>query len=429
MDAQATQQHIPLENVDITAQLHTRPARAPDHRAENEALAGLARTLAHQPEKMAQALADAALRLTGAHSAGLSLQQKKGDEPIFRWVATAGAFAKYAEGTMPRFFSPCGTVVERDAAILMHRPVQAYPSISQLDRPCEEVLLVPFRQEGAPVGTVWVVSHDGGKRFDAEDARIVTALTLFAEATFQTLARIEDLREADRRKDRFLAMLAHELRNPLAPVKLAVQVLRRLGVGTDPRALRSLDVVETQATQLAALVDDITDVTSIRTGKLSLRSEQTTVQEIVARAMEVAAPAVNARRHSIEVQVPDQPAPLQGDVMRLTQVLVNLVNNAAKYTTEGGSIRVSAAASPAGVEIRVRDNGVGIAPELTSRIFDMYMQVPLERRSGYSGLGIGLALVKQLVEMHGGQVQASSAGANLGSEFCVRLPSPAAACS
>src|SRR5262245_61097549 len=241
--------------------------------------------------------------------------------------------------------------------------------------------------------------------------------------------RLEDvLRETDRRKDEFLAMLAHELRNPLAPVLNAAQIMRMKGL-QDPDLARCRDIIERQSKHLARLVEDLLDVSRITQGKIKLRKEPLDVSTVVSRAVEATRPLMDARRQDLRVQLPGRPALVDGDLTRLAQVVGNLLNNASKYTGEGGRIAVvvevapdAPAGSPGEVLIRVRDSGVGIPAEMLPNVFDLFTQVErtLDRSEG--GLGIGLALVDRLVTLHGGGVTAQSEGPGKGSEFTVRLP-------
>ncbi|WP_348757317.1 PAS domain-containing hybrid sensor histidine kinase/response regulator [Candidatus Methylocalor cossyra] len=231
----------------------------------------------------------------------------------------------------------------------------------------------------------------------------------------------ERLREADRRKDEFLAMLAHELRNPLAPIRNAVQVLRHASLdGAQFQWCR--DVIERQVGQLARLVDDLLDVSRITRGKIELHMEPVEVATLLQRAVETSRPLIEARRHHLSVQMPGEPLVVEGDLVRLVQVLSNLLNNAAKYTEEGGRISLVAERADHSVMIRVRDTGRGIEPAVLPSLFDLFFQVDqnLDRADG--GLGIGLSLVQRLVRMHGGRVAAYSEGRGRGSEFTVWLP-------
>jgi signal transduction histidine kinase len=244
----------------------------------------------------------------------------------------------------------------------------------------------------------------------------------------------ELLKEADRRKDEFLAMLAHELRNPLAPIRNAVHILE-LVIPAEEKWSRPLEVIDRQSRQLARLVDDLLDVSRITRGQINLRKQTLELASIVAQAVETSRPLLEARRQRFEVRVPAEPIFVEGDPTRLAQVILNLLNNAAKYTEEGGFINLTVereegrtgeknggtGVSPV-VLLRVRDSGMGIPPEMLPRIFEPFTQVEhtLDRAQG--GLGIGLTLVRRLVELHGGTVQAFSEGRGRGSEFVIRLP-------
>lgn len=229
------------------------------------------------------------------------------------------------------------------------------------------------------------------------------------------------LLKADRQKDEFLAMLAHELRNPLAPVVNAAQILGRPGLKNAQFAW-CRDVIDRQAAHLTRLVDDLLDVSRISQGKIELRKEPINVADLVQRAIETNRPLIDGRRHELTVLLPPEPILIEGDMVRLAQVVSNLLNNAAKYTDMGGRIGLSVGCDGAEVAIRVRDTGHGIDSESLSHVFDLFYQTnrTLDRSEG--GLGIGLSLVKRLVDLHGGTVQAFSAGRGRGSEFVVRLP-------
>ena len=232
------------------------------------------------------------------------------------------------------------------------------------------------------------------------------------------------LREADQRKDEFLATLAHELRNPLAPLLNALNV-RRLSAPDVEDPLQGL--MERQLALLVRLIDDLLDIARITRGKLELRKAATTLQEVLQSAIETAMPLIEHGRHQLQVRLPPEPVPLHADSMRLSQVFANLLNNAAKYSDPGGQIEMIASADDARVEVRVRDAGIGLSAEQARDIFELFSQADtaIERASG--GLGIGLTLVRRLAEMHGGEVSVYSEGLGHGSEFLVRLPREVAA--
>ncbi|MGZ8244779.1 sensor histidine kinase [Methylomagnum sp.] len=229
------------------------------------------------------------------------------------------------------------------------------------------------------------------------------------------------LREADRRKDEFLALLGHELRNPLAPIRNAVQIMKRTNLDA-ARIAWCRDVIDRQAEHLARLVNDLLDVSRISRGKIELRREPLALADIVQRAVETSRPLIDARGHELTVRLPPEPVRVEGDRVRLAQVVSNLLNNAAKYTDKGGRIMLVVEPSHEDVLIRVRDNGRGIDPAALSCLFELFYQVDrtLDRAEG--GLGIGLSLVRSLVAMHGGAIWAVSEGRGRGSEFLVRLP-------
>jgi len=233
------------------------------------------------------------------------------------------------------------------------------------------------------------------------------------------------LEDADRRKDEFLAMLAHELRNPLAPIRNAAHTLALLGTGDD-RVRWVSGVIERQVGLMTRLVDDLLDVSRITSGKITLQRTTVSVREVLAQAVETARPLAESRGQALEVDVPEDAGGVDGDPARLAQAVGNLLDNAIKYTDDGGRIGLRARVEAHEVVIVVEDSGVGVDPELLPHVFDLFIQADrsLERKQG--GLGLGLTLVRRLVEMHGGHVEAASAGPGLGSAFTIRLPCLAA---
>jgi signal transduction histidine kinase/integral membrane sensor domain MASE1/ActR/RegA family two-component response regulator len=227
--------------------------------------------------------------------------------------------------------------------------------------------------------------------------------------------------EASRRKDEFLAMLGHELRNPLAPIRNAIQILKLPGT-TEPQARQVRDMMEGQVKHMIRLVDDLLDVSRIMSGRIDLRAERVDLARVVERAVETARPAIDASGHELAVTLPTEPVRLVGDPIRLAQVFANLLNNAAKYTDRAGRIGLTAAIEDGQVTVRVRDNGIGIAPDELPHVFELFVQANRSIARSQSGLGIGLTLVRRLVELHRGTVQAFSDGPGRGSEFVVRLP-------
>ncbi|HWP46084.1 MAG TPA: ATP-binding protein [Candidatus Limnocylindrales bacterium] len=230
-----------------------------------------------------------------------------------------------------------------------------------------------------------------------------------------------EIREENRRKDEFLAILAHELRNPLAPIRNSLELIRLQDLD-NPVLHRSIEVIKRQTRYMTRLLDDLLDISRITRGKVTLQKEILDLATVVNRAVETSRPLIEARQHQLLVSLPEEPVQLEADPLRLEQILVNLLNNAAKYTEPGGRIWLSAHQEGGEIVLRVKDTGIGISQDMLSRIFDLFIQVDQSLTRIQGGLGIGLTLVRSLVEMHGGKVQAFSAGLSQGSEFVVRLP-------
>jgi signal transduction histidine kinase len=229
------------------------------------------------------------------------------------------------------------------------------------------------------------------------------------------------LRAAARTKDQFLATLAHELRNPLAPITNAVEILRR-AANENPAQQRALQIMSRQVQQMVRLIDDLLDVSRITTGKVLLDMSRVDVVAVLHSAVEISQPGIEAHHHELTLDVPPGPIFVQGDATRLAQVFANLLNNAAKYTDDHGRIHVTMEDEPERLLVRVVDSGLGIAPEQQAQIFDMFMQVDQTLERGNKGLGVGLTLARQLVELHGGSLTVKSEGLGKGSEFIVCIP-------
>jgi signal transduction histidine kinase/ActR/RegA family two-component response regulator len=252
------------------------------------------------------------------------------------------------------------------------------------------------------------------------DGRVVGLVAGIVNITERRRAE-QAVRDADRRKDEFLATLAHELRNPLAPISNSIDILGRSGA--NPALLQTVrDTLRRQVSHLTKLVDDLLDVGRISRNKLELRREDVTLAAVLEHSMEACGPMIGEAGQRLAVQLPDQPVVVHGDPVRLSQIFSNLLTNASRYNHQGGHIALSAALDGGEVVVRVRDSGIGIPADQLGAVFEPFFQVrdAASRESG--GLGIGLSLVKRLVELHGGSVAAASAGAGHGAEFTVRLP-------
>jgi PAS domain S-box-containing protein len=280
---------------------------------------------------------------------------------------------------------------------------------------------VPLRVRGKTLGVLTFIAAESGRRYDAADLALAENLADRAGIAIENARLYGELREADRHKDEFLAMLAHELRNPLAPICNSLHIMKQAALGPE-MAGRVRDIAERQVQHMARLLDDLLDVARISRGRIALRQEVVDMASVVQRTVEAARPLLEGRHHQVTVSLPPEPVRVRGDAARLEQVLTNLLNNSAKYTDPGGHISLTVQREGGEAVLRVRDTGIGIAPEMLPRIFDLFVQAERRLDRSQGGVGIGLTLVKKLVELHGGTIQAFSPGLGKGSEFVVRLP-------
>jgi len=288
------------------------------------------------------------------------------------------------------------------------------------------LLVVPFKTSGRTLGTIATSRYDEGNPFTEEDCTLLedlgdrAALAIenarLHQVERQARARAE---ESDRRKDEFLAMLGHELRNPLAPISTAVEIMRQLPAAEE-RYVWARDAIGRQVTQLSRIVDDLLDISRIKLGKIELQLEAVDLSTVALRALEASRPVLAERNQQLSVDLGPTPARVRGDAVRLTQVIANLLDNASKYTEAGGQVRLAVRARGGEVIITVADTGIGIRADMLERVFEAFEQV--QGAQGKGGLGVGLTLVKHLVELQGGYVRASSAGEGRGSEFVLGFP-------
>jgi PAS domain S-box-containing protein len=315
---------------------------------------------------------------------------------------------------------PWGELVEKDLTSLLGAP-------SPEERPLFAQMLESGSRETREVslGTSWLRVNVDPIR-DAENV-IKGALCLVSDITgqkrleMQLLRQAERLQEADRRKDEFLAMLAHELRNPLAPLSNALEIVGLPDVEVAEVA-QALQIARRQIQYMARLLEDLLDVSRITRGKVELRKQVVGMGTIVTHAIETARPFISSHLHELSCSVPSEVIPVQGDPTRLEQIVANLLNNAAKYTEPGGHITVSLSREEGQAVVRVRDTGIGIAPEMQKHIFELFVQAEQSLDRSQGGLGIGLTLAHSLVELHGGTISVASEGLGRGTEFVVRLP-------
>ncbi len=285
-------------------------------------------------------------------------------------------------------------------------------------------ICIPLVTRGNSIGVLTLLYGGSGRQYSAADVELAHDLGRRAATAVDNARLYQQLRAEHRRKDEFLATLAHELRNPLAPIRTGLALLRvpRAAEATD----KTLQIMERQLGHMVRLIDDLLDLSRVTRGTVQLERERVDLWSIVGMALEASRPLLDAAGLQLTVRLPEQPVVLEADRTRLAQVLSNLLNNAAKFTGAGGRVELQAAVESTSVLIRVTDTGLGIPADMLTQIFDMFTQVGGSGTRGQGGLGIGLTLVRRLVELHGGQVWAQSPGRRQGSTFVVRLPLPAA---
>jgi len=274
---------------------------------------------------------------------------------------------------------------------------------------------------GGNIAGVILLGYAHTRNYKESDVALAKEVSSRASIALENSFLYREIQNSDRRKNEFLAMLAHELRNPLAPIRNAVHIIEQLQLG-DPTLNWAAQIIGNQVTHIARIVDDLLDVARIARGKVELRSDIVALSSVVQHSLETSRPHIDARGQRLFVDLPAEPLSVRGDVVRLAQVLSNLLNNASKYTGVGGHIWLRAQSVNSEIVISVRDNGTGISAELLPDIFDLFRQGMQSIDRAQGGLGVGLTLVKQLVELHDGSVYAYSAGAGQGAEFTVRLP-------
>ena len=401
-----------VEDVIATELLSTRPSRAPDFKAENEALRALMRVMSDAPDKVLQKLTDTAMSLCGAGSAGISLDESDTGERIFRWRATAGGYTKYLNGTMPRDFSPCGEVLSRDAPIVMIEMVKYYGYTSKLDPPPHEVLLVPFHVNNRAVGTVWVVAHDHRHQFDAEDLRVLRSLTDFASISVQAFARTHELEQANalavsasETREQVIAVLGHDLRNPLGAIVNSAKMLER---GAPAERISALgQIIGRSAYRIGELVDNVLDFARGRLGggiKIDRQSHETLeplLDHVVAELRSAFPGRTIETRYAFS-------AAMQVDANRIGQMVSNLVGNALTHGAPDAPVILQAQSTDQVVILSVCNKGTPIPPAVMDRLFKPFERG--EQESGNEGLGLGLYISSEIAKAHDGRLTVSSSG-------------------
>lgn len=282
-------------------------------------------------------------------------------------------------------------------------------------------VFIPLRDRKSVFGALLAATTLSRPPFSPADLQLFESIASRAAIALTNAKLFEEIEFANQQKNRFLSMLAHELRNPLAPIQSAVDLMGLYGLANDD--LNSArEVIDRQVSHMVRLVDDLLDVSRITLGKIRLESSLLDARDVVAAAVEISRPLISSQEHELQIELPESPVQIVGDSTRLSQVISNLLNNAAKYTPLSGTIRLSLEAGEREVFFRIRDTGEGIPPHMLDRVFDLFTQVETSASRVGGGLGVGLTLVRELVQLHEGRVEVTSAGAGQGSEFVVAIP-------
>ena len=395
-------------------------------------------------QKLLQTVTDAATSLTGARFGAFFYNRvnEAGEDYLLYTLSGAPreAFEKFGHPRATAVFAPtfrgeCTVLSDDITKDPRYGTMPPHHGMPPGHLPVRSYLAVPVKSRSGEVLGGLFLGHPETARFQQRDTRLMEGLAAQAaiaidnarmyEAAQAQLAIRErteaSLRDSDRRKDEFLATLAHELRKPLAPIRQAVNISQNPGA-TQAQKDWSHEIITRQVQHMSLLLDDLLDISRITRGTLDLRRQRTQLARVIESAIETARPAIDAKRHSLGVHLPQSPVTLDVDPLRLSQVLSNLLTNAAKYTDPDGRIRIDAELLGGEVSIRVIDNGIGIAAEAMPNLFTMFSQVRSVDDRSDGGLGIGLALSRGLIELHGGRLEAHSQGPGQGSEFVVRLP-------
>lgn len=410
---------------------HSLLVRARERTAQLQELAAIATrlALAHDLESVLRLVTEEARRLIPAHQSISSLTV---DTSRSQAISTASFSDKYAAwrgyDIRPDGSGIYSLVCQTNRPLRMTQvELETHPAWKALNEeadknpPLRGWLAAPFvTRDGRNLGLLQLSDKIDGD-FGEDDEAILVQLAQMASAALENARLVEELRQTDRSKDEFLATLAHELRNTLAPIRNSLNILR-LAAGQGPAAQRVHDMMERQVSHMVRLVDDLMEVSRITRGKIDLRKERMELAAVVRSAVETSKPLLDAGRHQLAISLPAEPLILNVDPVRMAQILGNLLNNAAKYMDDGGQVWLSARREGNEAVISVRDAGVGISAEMLPRVFEMFTQIDRTMARAQGGLGIGLTLVRSLVQMHGGRVEARSDGPGRGSEFIVRLP-------
>lgn len=429
-------EHLTEDDVLITEQLFLRPPKLSRLQTEVQVLRALGQQLAQPPQKLLKHLAAIALEVCQAGTAGVSLiEASPSGEEVFRLLAICGAYERYEGGTVHRNFSPCGDCLRRGGPQLYAYPERYFTYLRQFTPTIVEALVVPLMLDNQALGTIWILSHDKQPQFDQEELRVMTSLADFAAVAFSSAqarqvafdmwqreqAARHEAEKANRLKDEFLAVISHELRSPLSPILMWAKLLRSCQFDWETLN-RGLETIERNVVLQARLVDDLLDVSQILHGKFSLHPSYVNLAVIIRAALETVQMAALDKSIQIQLKLDENTGLVWGDATRLQQVVWNLLSNAVKFTPASGRVEVILECFGAQAQIQVSDTGKGINSDFLPYVFDGFRQADSTTTRTYGGLGLGLSIVRRLVELHQGTVQAESLGEGLGSTFTINLP-------
>ncbi|MEH2061982.1 MAG: ATP-binding protein [Nostoc sp.] len=425
-----------LDDILITQELSHRVPRTTDLKEENDALHLLVEQLLEQPQILLKNLVKITAQLCRAETSGVSLLEvTPNGKEIFRWVAVAGMLEAYEQDTYLSTFSPCGICLERQAPLLYSYPERYFTYLQQLKPTIIEILVFPLLIANQQLGAIWIMSHNEHRRFDKEDLRLITSLANFTAAALynsnarqaaEESARREqaaraEAEQANRLKDEFLAVLSHELRSPLNPI-LGWAKLLQTRKFDEAKTAYALATIERNAKLQSQMMEDLLDVSRILQSKLSLNVCSIDLSAVIEVALDTVHLAAEAKSIQLQTILETNVGQVLGDPSRLQQVIWNLLSNAIKFTASGGQVSVRLERVGTQAQIRVSDTGKGINPDFLPYVFDYFRQADNSTTRTFGGLGLGLAIARRLVELHGGTVQVESLGDGFGATFTVLLP-------
>ena len=412
-----------LDDVLVTRELFGRPPRAPDFAGESDALQRLVQLLADDPDTLLQRLLSIAREFCQADSAGVTLvEPAPGGGDLLRWVAVAGPMSKHVGRVSPRNRSACGICLDRASPQLFINPARHFSDLAPLGPPTiHEALIVEFHHAGEQLGTLWVVAHRPDRHFDPEDARLLSNLASFSAAALCVQRLRTEAEAASEAKERLLVRISHDLRQPLHTILGWLEMLRRGAIAEDKLA-GAYEAMDQTARSQDALLSQLVDLSRIRGGALRMDLQAVDVCAVVAALVQSLVPLSMSHGVTIKCALHHPVRLAMADEQRLRQILSNLVLNSLKFTPSSGHVMISVREVDDQVEVVVEDTGVGVAPEFLRSMFEPFQQGMHSVSGREHGLGIGLTIVKELVEACGGSIRAHSEGIGRGTTMVVRLP-------